>query len=254
MFGGAYVVDDFSLVLKALFLIATYVVILLSTTYVDEGDYYEGEYYVLLLTSALGMVMMSSSRDLVSIFVALEFLSIPAYMLAGWRKRDSKSNEASVKYYLLGVLASAVMLYGMSLMYGTTRTTILAGIADVIHRDGVSSATALGIVFVLIGFAFKVSAVPFHQWAPDTYEGAPTPVTAFLSVASKAAGFVALITLVYVGFPYGLDVWKPLFWVLACPQADEHRAHACVLVSESGRLHHDAAFRGLEAHAQRHHS
>ena len=215
MFGGAYVVDDFSLLLKALFLIATYVVILLSTTYVDEGDYYEGEYYVLLLTSALGMVMMSSSRDLVSIFVALEFLSIPAYMLAGWRKRDSKSNEASVKYYLLGVLASAVMLYGMSLMYGTTRTTILAGIADVIHRDGVSSATALGIVFVLIGFAFKVSAVPFHQWAPDTYEGAPTPVTAFLSVASKAAGFVALITLVYVGFPYGLDVWKPLFWVLA---------------------------------------
>lgn len=215
MFNGAYVVDDFSLVLKALFLIATYVVILLSTTYVDEGDYYEGEYYLLLLTSALGMVMMSSSRDLISIFVALEFLSIPAYMLAGWRKRDTKSNEASVKYYLLGVFASAVMLYGMSLIYGTTKTTVLASIADAIHRDGVSSAAALGIVFMLIGFAFKVSAVPFHQWAPDTYEGAPTPVTAFLSVASKAAGFVALITLVFVAFPYGIDVWKPLFWVLA---------------------------------------
>ena len=215
MFNGAYVVDDFSLVLKALFLIATYVVILLSTTYVDEGDYYEGEYYLLLLTSALGMVMMASSRDLISIFVALEFLSIPAYMLAGWRKRDTKSNEASMKYYLLGVFASAVMLYGMSLMYGTTKTTILSGIAEAVRTNGVEGATALGIVFVLIGFAFKVSAVPFHQWAPDTYEGAPTPVTAFLSVASKAAGFVALITLVYVGFPDGIDVWKPLFWVLS---------------------------------------
>lgn len=215
MFDGAYVVDDFSLVLKALFLIATYVVILLSTTYVDEGDYYEGEYYFLLLTSALGMVMISSSRDLISIFVALEFLSIPAYMLAGWRKRDTRSNEASVKYYLLGVFASAVMLYGMSLLYGVTRTTVLSGIGDSIRTNGVDSAAALGIVFVLIGFAFKVSAVPFHQWAPDTYEGAPTPVTAFLSVASKAAGFVALMTLVFVGFPDGIDVWKPLFWVLS---------------------------------------
>ena len=215
MFGGRYVVDDFSLVLKALFLIATYIVILLSTTYVDEGDYYEGEYYVLLLTSSLGMMMMASSRDLISIFVALELLSIPAYMLAAWRKRDAKSNEAGVKYYLLGVFASAVMLYGMSLLYGVTGTTLLSGISDSIHTHGVSSATALAIVFVLVGFAFKISAVPFHQWAPDTYEGAPTPVTAFLSVASKAAGFVALMTLLFVGFPDGVDIWKPLFWTLA---------------------------------------
>ena len=185
MFGGGYVVDDFSLVLKALFLIATYVVILMSTTYVDEGDYYEGEYYLLLLTSSLGMMTMASSRDLISIFVALEFLSIPAYMLAGWRKRDTKSNEASVKYYLLGVFASAVMLYGMSLLYGTTKTTVLAGIADAIHRDGVNGATALAIVFILIGFAFKVSAVPFHMWTPDVYQGAPTPVTAFMAAATK---------------------------------------------------------------------
>jgi NADH-quinone oxidoreductase subunit N len=215
MLGGAYVVDTYALILKALFLLATYVVILLSNTYVDEGDYYEGEYYLLLLTSALGMVMMASSRDLVSIFVALEFLSIPAYMLAAWRKRDEKSNEAGVKYYLLGVFASAVMLYGMSLLYGVTRTTVLSGIADSLRLHGVDSAAALGIVFVLVGFAFKVSAVPFHQWAPDTYEGAPTPVTAFLSVASKAAGFVALLTLIYVGFPHGVDVYKPLVFVLS---------------------------------------
>ena len=111
MFDGRYVVDDFSLVLKALFLLAGYVVVLISADHIREGNYYEGEYWFLLLTSILGMVMMASSRDLVSIFVALEFLSIPAYMLAAWRKRDPKSNEAGIKYYLLGVFASAVMLY-----------------------------------------------------------------------------------------------------------------------------------------------
>ena len=116
--------------LKALFLLAGYVVILLSTTYVEEGDYYQGEYYFLLLSSMLGMVMMASARDLISIFVALELLSIPAYMLAAWRKRDEKSNEAGMKYFLLGVFASAVMLYGMSLFYGVAGTTLLTGIAD----------------------------------------------------------------------------------------------------------------------------
>ena len=216
MFGGAYVVDDFSLVLKALFLIAGYVVILLSTNYIEEGGYYQGEYYVLLLTAILGMVMMASSRDLVSIFIALEFLSIPAYMLAAWRKRDTKSNEAGVKYFLLGVFASAVMLYGMSLLYGETGTTLLSGIRTRLAAEGRTSAlTALAVVFVVIGFAFKVSAVPFHTWAPDTYEGAPTPITAFLSVASKAAGFVALVVLLVVGFAPAKDVWQPFVWALS---------------------------------------
>ena len=215
MFDGAYVVDDFSLVLKALFVLAGYVVVLLSQQYVEDGDYYEGEYYFLLLSALLGMVMMSSSRDLVSIFVALEFLSIPAYMLAAWRKRDSKSNEAGTKYFLLGVFASAVMLYGMSLLYGETGTTVLAGISSGLQENGLSSVSVLAIVFVLVGFGFKVSAVPFHTWAPDTYQGAPTPITAFLSVASKAAGFVALVTLIYVAFPSAGDVWQPLIGVIA---------------------------------------
>jgi NADH-quinone oxidoreductase subunit N len=215
MFGGAYVVDDFSLVLKALFVLTGYIVVLLSTNYIEEGDYYQGEYYFLLVSSILGMVMMASSRDLVSIFVALEFLSIPAYMLAAWRKRDPKSNEAGVKYFLLGVFSSAVMLYGMSLFYGVTGTTKLAAIADSLGSGTGLGILALSIVFVVVGFAFKVSAVPFHTWAPDTYEGAPTPVTAFLSVASKAAGFVALITLIFVGFLPERDVWQPLFWVLS---------------------------------------
>jgi NADH-quinone oxidoreductase subunit N len=215
MFNDAYVVDRFSVVAKAVFLLAGYVVVLLSSTYVEEGDYWEGEYYVLLLTSVLGMLMMSSSRDLVSIFVALEFLSIPAYMLAAWRKRDAKSNEAGVKYLLLGVFASAVMLYGMSLLYGVARTTTLAGIGAYLTANGNAPITTLAIVFVIVGFAFKVSAVPFHTWAPDTYEGAPTPITAFLSVASKAAGFVALLELVFVGFSGADKVWQPLFWALS---------------------------------------
>ena len=216
MFDGRYVVDNFSLVMKAVFLIAGYVVVLLSSSHIEQGEYWRGEYWFLLLTSLLGMLMMASSRDLVSIFVALEFLSIPAYMLAAWRKRDPKSNEAGVKYFLLGVFASAVMLYGMSLMYGVTNSTLLTEIGAKITATGEFSAVhALAVVFVVVGFAFKVSAVPFHTWAPDTYEGAPTPVTAFLSVASKAAGFVALVVLLYTAFPLAQDIWQPFIWILS---------------------------------------
>jgi len=216
LFDGRYVIDNFSLVLKALFLLAGYVVILLSTNEVEEGGYYQGEYYVLLLTSILGMVMMASARDLISLFVALEFLSIPAYMLAAWRKRDTRSNEAGVKYFLLGVFASAVMLYGMSLLYGVTNSTLLVDIGAAITGDGqFAGLEVVAVAFVIVGFAFKVSAVPFHSWAPDTYQGAPPPVTAFLSVSSKAAGFVALIVLVYLAFPGAEEVYRPFIWVLA---------------------------------------
>ena len=216
MFGGAFVVDNYALVMKAMFLLAGYVVVLLSTNYVAEGDYWENEYYGLLLSSILGMVLMASARDLITVFVALELLSIPAYMLATWRKRDLKSNEAGLKYYLMGVFASAIMLYGMSLLYGGAGSTLLTDINAAVSVDGSPSAiVVMGVIFVIIGFAFKVSAFPFHTWAPDTYEGAPTPVTAFLSVASKAAGFVALLNLLFVGFFGRDDVYEPLIWILA---------------------------------------
>ncbi|HET7488749.1 MAG TPA: NADH-quinone oxidoreductase subunit N [Acidimicrobiales bacterium] len=216
MFGGAFVVDNFALVFQGLFLAIGYVVLLMSTRYIEEGDYYEGEFSFLLLSSILGMMTMASSRDLISIFVSLELLSIPAYMLAGWRKRDLKSNEAALKYYLLGVLASSVMLYGMSLVFGTAGSTVLTEINKALSGPaGNQPIITLGIFLIVVGFAFKVSAVPFHFWAPDTYEGAPTPVTAFLSVASKTGGFVALLQLVFVGFLGRTDVWAPLFWVLA---------------------------------------
>ncbi len=215
MFDGRYVVDDFSLILKALFLLAAYVVVLMSQTELEEGGYYQGEFYVLLLCSVLGMVMMTSSRDLVSVFIALELLSIPAYMMAAWRKRDTKSNEAGVKYYLLGVFASAVLLYGMSLLFGATGSTLLVDIGASLRDGDLIALEVVAIAFVIAGFGFKVSAVPFHTWAPDTYEGAPTPVTAFLSVASKAAGFVALMLMVFLTFPDAEAVYGPLIWVLS---------------------------------------
>ena len=216
LFGGAYVVDNFALAMKAVFLLAGYVVVLLSTNYIAEGDYYEGEYYLLLLSSILGMTVMASARDLVTIFVALELLSIPAYMLAAWRKRDGESNEAGLKYYLMGVFAVG--------------RDALRDVADLRHhrehhpdrhrrrrrrRRRPRARHHARHRVRLVGFAFKVSAVPFHTWAPDTYEGAPTPITAFLSVASKTAGFVAILQLVFVAFFDRADVYEPMFWVLA---------------------------------------
>ena len=215
MFGGRYVIDEYALIMKAFFLLVAYVVILMSQTELEEGGYYQGEFYVLMMCSVLGMVMMTSSRDLISIFVALELLSIPAYMMAAWNKRSSKSNEAGVKYYLLGVFASAVMLYGMSLLFGSTNSTLLTDIGASLTDGNLNGIEVVGIVFIISGFAFKISAVPFHSWAPDTYEGAPLPVTAFLSVASKAAGFVALVTIIYLALPNASDVYQPFIWALA---------------------------------------
>lgn len=216
MFGGAFVVDPYALAFQGFFLVATYVTLLLSVDYIGDGDYYQGEFYVLLLTSLLGLMVMASSRDLISIFVALETISIPTFVLAGWRKHDPKSNEAAIKYYLIGVLSSALMLYGMSLVFGLTGgSTLLSDIAEHAGRVPEQSLFAVAVFLTLIGFAFKVSAVPFHFWAPDTYEGAPTPVTAFLSVGSKAGGFVAMLSVVAFGFAPSMDSWQPVLWVLA---------------------------------------
>ncbi len=214
LFGGAFVVDAYALVLVGFFLVAAYVSLLVSVDYIGEGDYYQGEYYVLLLTSLLGMVAMASARDLISIFVALETITIPTVVLAGWRKHDTRSNEGSLKYFLIGAISSAVMLYGMSLVFGLANSTVLVDINK--YAAGHTPALfAVGVFLTLAGFAFKVSAVPFHFWAPDTYEAAPTPVTAFLSVASKAGGFVALLTIIRFGFFSSGNSWQPVLWVLA---------------------------------------
>ena len=162
MFGGAYVVDNYALALKAFFLVVTYVVILVSVDYIESGDYYRGEFYFLLLASTLGLTVMVSARDLITIFVALELISVPTFILAAWRKHDRISNEAGVKYYIIGVLSSALMLYGMSLIFGFTGSTRLSEISEFVSTEGTKPLLTIAIFLTLVGFAFKVErgAVP----------------------------------------------------------------------------------------------
>ncbi|MGD2061830.1 MAG: NADH-quinone oxidoreductase subunit N [Acidimicrobiia bacterium] len=215
MFDGSYVVDEFALVLKGLFLVAAYIVFLLSHHFIESDRYYQGEYYFLLLASVLGSLIMASSRDLIILFIGLELVTGPLYMLAGWRKGDVKSNEASMKYFILGVLSTAILLYGMSLLFGLTGEVTFSGIAEATQGMTGEPALVVAILFMIVGFGFKISAVPFHFWAPDTYEGAPTPVTAYLSVNSKAAGFVAMLIVMYMAVPGASDIWAPALWLLA---------------------------------------
>ncbi len=215
LFDGSYVVDPFALVMKGVFLMAGYVVLLMSFSYVESDRYYEGEYYFLLLVSILGSLVLGSARDLIGLFIGIELVASPMYVLAGFRKGDLKSNEAALKYYLLGVLASALLLYGSSFVFGLTGALTFDGIASAAGGLVHEPAFVMAVLFILAGIGFKVSAVPFHFWAPDTYEGAPTPITAYLSVSSKAAGFVALLAVVYRAFGPASATWAPVVWVMA---------------------------------------
>ena len=215
LFGGSYVVDDFALVLKGLFILVGVISILLSVGYVESDRFYQGEFYFLLVASVAGAVVMASSRDLITLFIGLELVSGPAFLLAGWRKGDVRSNEAALKFFLIGVLSSAILLFGMSMVYGLTGQITFEGIRTASAGLSEEPAFILGVIFVLVGFGFKISAVPFHFWAPDTYQGAPTPVAAYLSVGSKAAGFVGLLTMCYLAFAEVSDIWGPALWILA---------------------------------------
>ncbi len=215
MFDGSYVVDEFALVLKGLFLVAAYIVFLMSHNYIESERYYQGEYYFLLLASVLGSLVMASSRDLIILFIGIELVTGPLYMLAGWRKGDVKSNEASMKYFIIGILSTAILLYGMSFLYGLTGEITFSGLAEATAGMADEPALIMAVLLVIVGFGFKISAVPFHFWAPDTYEGAPTPITAYLSVNSKAAGFVAMLLVMYLALPGVTDVWGPALWLLA---------------------------------------
>ncbi len=217
-FNGMFVVDSFALLFKFLFLAVAALIILVSNTYSTEGlRSTQGEFYFLLLSSFAGMLLMASSRDFLLLFIALELVSAPGFLLAGFKKKDAKSNEAAVKFFLFGVLATAIMLFGMSLIYGISGSTNLAEVGRNLGRVGGDSQALVlaSILFIIAGFGFKVSAVPFHFWAPDTYEGAPVPVAAFLSVASKAAGFAGLLQIMFVAFPNQTGVWAPGFAIMA---------------------------------------
>jgi len=217
-FGGMFVVDEFAVLFKTFFLAVAVLVLLISLRYFRDGRFYQGEYYFLLLTSFLGCLLMPSSRNLLMLFISLEMVSAPGFLIAAFRKGDPRSNEAGIKFFLIGVLSTAVMLYGMSLIYGVTGTLDLTGIGNALAKampSGQQTLVDAAILFIVAGFAFKVSAVPFQFWAPDTYEGAPVPVAAFLATASKAAGFAGLLQLMFVAFHHQFEFWTPIFAALS---------------------------------------
>ena len=213
-FFGMLNADDYALFFQYLFLVIGFTVVLVSYQYVEKFlRATPGEYYSIILMSLAGMMLMGSTGELITIYIAFELTSIPLYILAGLSRRDSRSAEAAIKYVLLGAMSSAILLYGMALIYGATGSTDLATVAKSVTTLGSGNLMLLaGDIFMIAGFGFKISAVPFHMWAPDIYEGAPTPSTLFFSVGSKAAGFAALMRIFVFGGLFASD--STYLWVL----------------------------------------
>ena len=219
-FGPAFfrliVVDSFSLYLHFVLLSITGLSILASFRYLETEALPAGEYYALLLFGTVGMTLMASANELMMVFLTLEISSIATYVLAGYRRTDLRSNESAMKYFLLGSFATAFLLYGVALLFGATGTTFLPEIAAQLSAGHGSSNLALvGIGLVFVGLGFKVAAAPFQVWTPDVYEGAPTPVTAFLSAGPKAAAFAALFRIFFLAFTPAQDSWFWLIWACA---------------------------------------
>ena len=192
-FDGLFVADSFAAFAKIVIFAAAAVALLMAMSWFGRDKDYRAEYPVLILFSALGMSIMVSASDLLTLYVGLELQSLAAYVLASFQRQDNRSAEAGLKYFVLGALASGILLYGISLLYGFTGTTLFDGIAAAFSDEGVSQGELFGLVFVFAGLAFKISAVPFHMWTPDVYEGAPTPVTAFFASAPKVAAMALLV-------------------------------------------------------------
>ncbi len=214
-FGGMIALDPYAQVLGLVAIVAGALTVLTSFHYVRDLGFGRSEYYALLLFSVSGMVMMAAANNLIVVFIALELLSIPLYVLAGFARPRVESEEAAIKYFLLGAFASGFLLFGIALMYGALGTTDLTRIAQSLAQMGASPLVLIGAGLVLVGLGFKVAAVPFHMWTPDVYEGAPTPITGFMSVGAKAAGFAALLRV----FVYSLGAiqsdWVTLVAILS---------------------------------------
>ena len=220
MFGKAYSYDSLSLFFKLVFLLSAFLAISVSIDFVAKFRAFKGEFFGLILFSTVGMMLLSSARELIFLYVSLELVTIPLYVLAAYLKPDRKSAEAGLKYMLLGAISSAILLYGISLIYGITGTTFLLGIktrlmVDYLQIGPIGPGLFLSFIFFIAGFGFKLALVPFHMWAPDVYEGAPTPITAFLSVGSKAAGLVAFLRVFFESFSVYNPDWVTIVAVLA---------------------------------------
>lgn len=215
VFNGSFVVDGFSAFAKVLILGGAAFTLILALQWLNAEKVGRFEFCIILLFATTGMLMMASANDLISFYLGLELQSLSAYVLAAFNRDNLKSTESGLKYFVLGSMASAMVLYGMSMVYGFTGTTTFIGIAEVVASGHGGTGLLFGLVFMIAGLAFKVSAAPFHMWTPDVYEGAPTPVTAFFAIAPKVAALV-LMARVLVGPFYGMaDQWQQVVWLVS---------------------------------------
>ena len=207
-FGGSFIVDEFARFLKILALLGSAAAIVMSIDYAKREGQERFEYSVLILLSTLGMLMLISAADLIALYLGLELMSLPLYVVAASHRSSLRATEAGLKYFVLGALSSGMLLYGASLIYGFTGTVSFAGIAHAAGQGGIG--LIFGTVFLFAGFCFKVSAVPFHMWTPDVYEGAPTPVTAFFAAAPKVAGMAMFVRTAVMAFPGITSEWQQI--------------------------------------------
>jgi NADH-quinone oxidoreductase subunit N len=216
-FSGMIALDPYALFFKVLFLIIALLVILISFLYLKIERVHLGEYYGLVLFATVGMMLMPASSDLLSFYLSLELMSMSFYILAAFMRKDAKSVEAGMKYFLTGVFTSGLILYGIAFLYGAAGTTHLKAIQAFLSQQNVggSPTLILGLILLTAGFAFKIAAVPFHMWAPDVYEGAPTTVTAFLSTGSKAATLAAMLRVFISGLSFSYGTWWQFLWIIA---------------------------------------
>jgi NADH-quinone oxidoreductase subunit N len=216
-FNDSYIVDHLSLFFICIFTISSALAILLSVEYNEREGIRAGEYYALILFCTVGMILLASSTDMIMIFLGIEIVSICLYVLAGIRRDNLRSNEAALKYFLLGAFATGFLLYGMTMVYGSTGHTNLFKIAEVVQNQSAQSNPLLlmGLVLLIIGFGFKIASVPFHMWAPDVYQGAPTPITAFMAVGPKAAAFAAFFRVFAETFPEMAPSWEIILSTIA---------------------------------------
>jgi NADH-quinone oxidoreductase subunit N len=217
-FNGNLALSNLSLFFSIILIVATFLVVLISMKYLSLQRANYGEYYALLLFALSGMIIMVSTSDLIVIFLGLEVLSISSYSLAGLRREDEKSNEAAVKYFLLGSFASAFLVFGIAFLYGATQTTAIpAVVGSLLSGSSIGTLGLVGLGFIIIGFGFKIAVVPFHMWTPDVYQGAPTPITAFFSVGPKVVGFAVLLRIFVPYLQDALDsqLVFSLLWIVA---------------------------------------
>lgn len=209
-FGGMFISDAYSTYFKLIFIINLVLTVLISLRYIHREKAGYGEYYSLLVFATSGMMLMASAKDLIILYLGLELMALSTYILAGIKRHDIKSNEAAIKYFLLGAFSSALLLYGISLLYGMTTTTDIYKIAEHLKTTEVTTTLLLSMILIVVAFSFKIAAAPFHMWAPDVYEGAPTSITAFMSVGPKAAGFAVMGRVFFEAFRNIQADWTPI--------------------------------------------